>query len=90
MSGGECYVYDPRGEVLARVNRQLVEARRPDGFQLAGIRQLVQEHAQLTGSTRATRMLEGWEETAESFWRIAPKTELERVASSESAGAKAD
>jgi formylmethanofuran dehydrogenase subunit C len=29
MSGGECFVFDP--DVLARVNRQLVEARRPDG-----------------------------------------------------------
>ena len=90
MSGGECYVHDPRGEVLARVNRQLVEARRPDGFQLAGVRDLIEEHARTTGSTRAARLLEDWQATADSFWRIAPKTELERVASSESAGAKAD
>ncbi len=83
-------MHDPRGEVLARVNRQLVEARRPDGFQLAGVRELIEEHAQTTGSTRAAQLLADWEATADSFWRIAPKTELERVASSESAGAKAD
>jgi glutamate synthase domain-containing protein 2/glutamate synthase domain-containing protein 1/glutamate synthase domain-containing protein 3 len=90
MSGGECFVHDPNGEVLARVNRQLVEARRPDGSQLAQVRELVQEHATVTGSRRATQLLAAWEVTSESFWRIAPKTEMDRVASAEAAGTKAD
>ena len=89
MSGGACIVYDPRGEVLARVNRQLVEARRPDGSQLEGVRALVEEHATVTGSVRARRLLSDWTATAEHFWRIAPKTEMDRVASAETAGSKA-
>ncbi|MFP4312017.1 MAG: glutamate synthase-related protein, partial [Nitriliruptoraceae bacterium] len=76
MSGGECFVHDPRGEVLARVNRQLVEARRPDGGQLARVRQLVEEHATVTGSRRAAALLADWERGSEAFWRVAPKTEM--------------
>jgi glutamate synthase domain-containing protein 2/glutamate synthase domain-containing protein 1/glutamate synthase domain-containing protein 3 len=90
MSGGACYVYDPVGEVLARVNRQLVEARRPDGPQVTLVRELVERHAVLTGSVRAGRLLADWAITVEGFWRIAPKTELERVASAEAAGATVD
>jgi glutamate synthase domain-containing protein 3 len=90
MSGGECFVYDPRGEVLARVNRQLVEARRPNGYELDAVRELIERHATLTSSARAARLLEAWSETATGLWRIAPKTELERVATAEAVGTKAD
>ena len=90
MSGGECYVYDPTGDVLARVNRQLVEARRPDGGQMAQVRDLVQQHATLTGSARAHALLDSWDDQPPPFWRVAPKTELERMASAEVAAAKAD
>jgi glutamate synthase domain-containing protein 2/glutamate synthase domain-containing protein 1/glutamate synthase domain-containing protein 3 len=86
MSGGECFVHDPGGEVLARVNRQLVEARRPDGFQLARVRELVEEHATVTGSGRARALLDDWAGALDGFWRIAPKSELDRVASAQAAG----
>ncbi|MDX1659311.1 MAG: glutamate synthase-related protein [Nitriliruptorales bacterium] len=89
MSGGECYVLDPSSEVLARVNRQLVEAHRPHGWQLAELRDLVDRHATVTGSRRANELLDSWEDIGGSFWRIAPKSELEKVAA-EGAGAKAD
>jgi glutamate synthase domain-containing protein 2/glutamate synthase domain-containing protein 3 len=79
MSGGEVFVHDVTGEILARVNRQLVEARRPDGPALARLRELVSTHATLTGSRRAAELLEDWSVAAEGFWRIAPLTELDRV-----------
>ncbi|WP_052667997.1 glutamate synthase-related protein [Nitriliruptor alkaliphilus] len=79
MSGGELFVYDRAGDVLARVNRQLVEARRPDGPQLARLQDLVATHATITGSDRARAMLADWSNAAEGFWRVAPKTELDRV-----------
>ncbi len=89
MSGGECFVHDTSGDVLARVNRQLVEARRPDGVQLTRLRELVEQHATLTGSRRSAELLENWEAAAEGFWVVAPKTELDRVAATERAGARA-
>jgi glutamate synthase (ferredoxin) len=78
MTGGELYVLDESSEILARVNTQLVEARRPDGPQLARLRELVARHAELTGSTRAGAVLEAWEERARHFWRVAPRSELAR------------
>jgi glutamate synthase domain-containing protein 3 len=90
MSGGACFVHDQQGDVLARVNRQLVEARRPDGPQLAEVRQLVEEHATVTGSRRAAALLADWDVASDAFWRIAPKTDLDRVASAGATGSKAD
>jgi glutamate synthase domain-containing protein 2/glutamate synthase domain-containing protein 3 len=86
MSGGECFVHDPSGDVLARVNRQLVEARRPEGFQLDDVRELVEEHVTVTGSVRARALLDDWDTAVEDFWRIAPKSELDRVVSTVAAG----
>jgi glutamate synthase (ferredoxin) len=89
MSGGECFVLDTEGDLLAHVNRQLVEAHRPNGGQLAQVRELIERHATLTGSARASHVLADWDQAASRLWRIAPKTELERVASVTS-GANAD
>ncbi|MDP9022798.1 MAG: glutamate synthase-related protein [Actinomycetota bacterium] len=87
MSGGEAFIYDPSSEVLAKVNRQLVEARRPDGYQLQALHDLVARHATQTGSRRAEQLLADWDVTRDHFWRVAPKSELERVASAEGAQA---
>jgi glutamate synthase domain-containing protein 2/glutamate synthase domain-containing protein 1/glutamate synthase domain-containing protein 3 len=84
MSGGELFVHDAGGDVLARVNRQLVEARRPDGPALARLHELVTRHATVTGSSRARTLLADWATTADRFWRVAPKTELDRVGALES------
>ena len=80
MSGGELYVLDPTGDVLGNVNRQLVEAHRPSSRQLEGLRELIAEHATVTGSRRAAELVEEWEDRRDQFWRVAPKTEVERVA----------
>ena len=81
MTGGECYTLDmdAKGEILARLNAQLVEARRPDSVQLTKLRELVERHAELTGSTRAAALLADWENQSMAFWRIAPRGELARV-----------
>lgn len=80
MSGGELFVLDPTGDVLGNVNRQLVEAHRPSSGQLDELRALVAEHATVTGSARAAGLVEHWEDRRDQFWRVAPKSELERVA----------
>ncbi len=80
MSGGELFVLDPTGDVLGNVNRQLVEAHRPSSSQLEELRELVAEHATVTGSTRAAELVAAWDDRRDQFWRVAPKTEVERVA----------
>ncbi|MDQ3710253.1 MAG: glutamate synthase-related protein, partial [Actinomycetota bacterium] len=79
MTGGECYICNDHAEVLVRVNGGLVEARRPDGAQLRRLRGLLEHHVQVTGSLRATALLEDWEAAGGAFWRIAPRGELSRM-----------
>ena len=76
MSGGELWLHDPEGGATAHVNGELVEAVRADPVRLAGLRELITRHAELTGSAVATRLLADWERAAEGFWRIAPSDEV--------------
>ncbi len=79
MSGGRCFVLDTDGELLARVNRQLVEAERPSQAELAEVAELVTEHVAVTGSSAGRRMLEAWEDTCRLLWRVAPASEGDRA-----------
>ncbi|MEX2621495.1 MAG: glutamate synthase-related protein [Egibacteraceae bacterium] len=79
MTGGECYALDAQSEILARLNAQLVEARRPDSVQLSRLRELIARHAELTGSARAIELLDDWDDRSMHFWRIAPRGEMARV-----------
>jgi len=89
MSGGRCFVLDEDGAMLARVNRQLVEAARPDHVELDEVAVLLREHATVTGSTRAAALLADWDATVRRLWRIAPAREGERVARAESSASAA-
>ena len=79
MTGGECYVVDPTSGILARVNSQLVEARRPESAQLSRLRDLVARHVELTGSSVGAALVEDWDARSGDVWRIAPRAELSRV-----------
>jgi glutamate synthase domain-containing protein 3 len=83
MTGGVCFVYDSSAAVLARINTQLVEARRPEGSELDDVRTLVEQHAELTGSELAHRLLGDWEVAGSAFWRVAPRGKLSAVERSE-------
>jgi glutamate synthase (ferredoxin) len=79
MTGGVCFVHDPSANILARINTQLVEARRPEGSELDEVRTLLERHVTLTGSTRAQRLLDDWEASGMGFWRVAPRGKLSSV-----------
>jgi glutamate synthase (NADPH/NADH) large chain len=70
MSGGLAYIYDPDGMASRRVNTDLV-ALEPvtDGSEL---RELVERHLALTGSTVAERLLDSWSESLASFVLVMP------------------
>jgi glutamate synthase (ferredoxin) len=80
MSGGQLFVHDPHADLLGRINTQLVGAMRADGTHLDRLRELVEQHVARTGSTRGRQLLDTWETSREQFWRVAPKSDLERVA----------
>jgi glutamate synthase domain-containing protein 2/glutamate synthase domain-containing protein 1/glutamate synthase domain-containing protein 3 len=79
MSGGRCFVLDTDGEMLARINRQLVEADRPSQSELVEVAELLREHVAVTGSTVAQGLLDDWSATCRLLWRIAPASEGERA-----------
>jgi glutamate synthase (ferredoxin) len=79
MTGGECYVWDPDGMVPGRLNAALVEAMRPDSEHLEEFKWLVERHFELTGSPRASELLERWPRTAHQVWHVAPVDQIRRI-----------
>jgi glutamate synthase domain-containing protein 3 len=56
-----------------------VQPVRPDEFELIFLRELIEAHAELTGSAVATEILEDWERSAAAFWRVAPRAEVAAI-----------
>ena len=79
VGGGTPSLVDPDGLLAARLNPQLVEASKLDDPQAAELRFLLERHRELTGSPRAASMLDDWDATLRSFWRVAPVGEVARI-----------
>jgi len=90
MTGGSCYVWDPEGSLVGRVNTSLVDFERPDQVHAEALRRLVVRHAELTRSPRATSLLEGWDRAAHEFWYVAPLDKVSRMRSQAAAGVGAN
>jgi glutamate synthase domain-containing protein 3 len=85
MTGGQAFVFDPRIDRLAaRVNRDLVEVRRPHTDTLTELKWMVDIHHELTGSTRSGHLLAEWDNQAAHLWEIVPRGTAERVAADSS------
>jgi glutamate synthase (ferredoxin) len=72
MTGGIAYVLDD-GQVLSRLNPQLVRVEALDAGDEACLRGWLALHAHLTGSARAKAVLEGWSDEKPGFIKIVPK-----------------
>jgi glutamate synthase (ferredoxin) len=79
MTGGQAYVYDPEAGLPARVNPELVEFARPNEDQVAALKELVVQHAALTGSAKARTLLANWSIARSRFWRVAPKVDVASI-----------
>jgi glutamate synthase (ferredoxin) len=75
MTGGDAFVFDPTGELLVRLNDDLVAAQEPSRAGLDEVRALVERHAHHTDSPRAIRLLAAWESEAGAFVHVAPRRE---------------
>ncbi|HTL69836.1 MAG TPA: hypothetical protein VL404_00950, partial [Candidatus Eisenbacteria bacterium] len=75
MSGGLAYVYDAAGDFDRHCNKQMVETGRlaDCASEVAGVKKMIERHAELTGSTRAREILARWNETLPKFVRVIPK-----------------
>ena len=73
MSGGIAYVYDPDDEFLAKCNLGMVELEDVDDpVDAAELRQFVELHHELTGSTVAAGLLSDWNNCIEKFHKVMP------------------
>lgn len=74
MTGGIAFVYDEARTFEYRLNRQLVRAERIENSDdAARLRDLVQQHAEKTGSAWSRGLLDRWDETRECFWKVVPR-----------------
>jgi glutamate synthase (ferredoxin) len=73
MSGGMAYVIDEDGDFAQRCNLQMVDLETlEDTKEEEFVRDLIERHAQFTGSTRARTILEGWNSYREKLVKIMP------------------
>jgi glutamate synthase (ferredoxin) len=73
MSGGIAYVLDDDRDLATRCNKEMVQLHRldePEEIEL--VKDLVFRHAQLTGSTRAAKILVDWDYFVPRFVRVVP------------------
>jgi glutamate synthase (ferredoxin) len=74
MSGGVAYVLDEQGDFATRCNPQMVGLETlDDPDEIADLRQMIQRHADYTGSQRAIALLADWENTLSKMVRVMPR-----------------
>lgn len=76
MTGGLAYFLDEDGSFPAKVNPEIVKFQRviaPAGEQQ--LKELIQDHAELTGSPKAKLILANWSEYLSKFWQVVPPSE---------------
>jgi glutamate synthase (ferredoxin) len=79
MTGGQCYVWDPHGELPERLNPSLVEAIRPAADHMRELRWLVEQHLELTHSPLAADLLDDWATAGCDFWHVLPLGRVRRL-----------
>jgi glutamate synthase (ferredoxin) len=74
MSGGIAYVFDEAGDFAARLNKEMVALTKLEDFdeEIQLVSNLIQQHAEYTGSKRAEQILFWWENNVAKFVRVIP------------------
>jgi glutamate synthase (ferredoxin) len=73
MSGGIAYVLDCEANFHRNCNKQMVDLTRiEDETEIELVKNLIFQHAEYTGSARATEILLAWEEYLPTFVRVIP------------------
>jgi glutamate synthase (NADPH/NADH) large chain len=79
MSGGVAYILDSSGDFRKRCNMGMVELESVSADEdIAELRQLIENHAEYTGSTVAQQVLENWQTSLNQFVKVMP-TDYKRV-----------
>ncbi|MFN0074610.1 MAG: hypothetical protein ACKVVP_24270, partial [Chloroflexota bacterium] len=73
MSGGVAYVFDRDDRFASLVNYEMVEVEPLEPGESSWLRDTIECHAELTGSTLAKMMLSEWTAYVERFVKVMPK-----------------
>ncbi len=73
MSGGIAYVLDNHGDFAERCNREMIELEPLTDEDKATLKSMVEKHAELTGSARATIILINWDGYVGRFVKVMPR-----------------
>ena len=73
MSGGIAYVFDARGDFAQRCNQELVDLEPLDAGDQRELRQMLERHAEVTGSSVAASLLGGWNHAVATFVKVMPR-----------------
>jgi glutamate synthase (ferredoxin) len=87
MTGGLGYFLDEDGSFPELVNRSIVKVQRV--ITEAGAKQLyelIKTHQRNTGSPKANRIIENWQEFLPKFWQLVPPSEAESAEANPEAG----
>jgi len=72
MSGGIAYVLDELEEFSDSCNTEMVALEPPDESDLETLKTMIEQHAELTGSARATIILLNWRTYSHKFVKVIP------------------
>jgi len=73
MSGGIAFVYDQHQNFKKRCNLTMVDIEKVTDPQYAALlKAMVERHLEMTGSKRATKLLENWKKNLEDFVMVIP------------------
>ncbi|NPB06480.1 MAG: glutamate synthase large subunit [Aquificae bacterium] len=79
MTGGKAYVLDEKNELAKKLNYEYVYARRlADENEVNELRELIEKHYRYTGSEKAERILNNWDEYVKKFWKVLPLEQCHR------------
>ncbi|NET58377.1 MAG: glutamate synthase large subunit [Symploca sp. SIO2E6] len=78
MTGGFAYCLDEDGSFPAKVNPEIVKIQRVSSHKgEQQLKELIQAHAEYTGSPKAQMILRNWSEYLPQFWQVVPPSEAD-------------
>lgn len=74
MSGGVAYILDEAGDFATRCNGEMVGLETlEEPEEIRDLREMIQKHADYTGSEKAAKVLAQWEEMVPKFVKVMPR-----------------
>ena len=72
MTGGKAFVWDPDGAFPFGLADTAPPYRSPGEAERIELREMIEQHAELTGSSTAGALLADWDRAADQFWLLSP------------------